>query len=116
VIRFLTDQNFNNKIVRGAGLLEPKLDIICIQDTEADGANDPEVLAWAARQNRVVLTHDRKTMPNFAKLRASAGERMPGVVVVDDWLGIGLAIDDLLLIAECSDPEELQGRVIYVPI
>ena len=86
MFRYLADQNFNGKIVRGALLQNANLEIVRIQETEIDGAKDPEVLSWAAKENRIVLTHDRATMPHFSHLRVTAGEPMPGVLVVDDWL------------------------------
>src|SRR5581483_5598346 len=113
MLRFLADQNFNAIIVRGLRRRNPGCDIVMIQDTEADGAKDPEVLRWAARESRVLLTHDRATMPAFAYSRATGGEPMPGVVVVDGRLGVGSAMDDILLIAECMSAEEIHGRVLF---
>ncbi|MEO0809000.1 MAG: DUF5615 family PIN-like protein, partial [Cyanobacteria bacterium J06643_4] len=58
MIKFLADENFNNQIVRGVLLKEPSIDMARVQDVGLSGINDPNVLSWAAKQNRVVLTHD----------------------------------------------------------
>ncbi len=48
MIRFLLDENFNGKVVRGLRARKPDVDMIRIQDTELSGADDPTVLEWAA--------------------------------------------------------------------
>jgi len=77
-------------------------------------ADDPPILAWAAENNRVLLTHDRATMPAFAYARVSAGQPMPGVFVVDDRAAIGQTIDDLLLFSLGSEEGEWEGQVLYL--
>lgn len=116
MLRFLADENFNGNIVRGMRRRRPRLDLVCIQQTEAEGFKDPAVLAWAAKEDRIVLTHDRATMPDFAYSSVTDGELMPGVIIVDDWLGIGRAVDELLLLDECMAPAELAGKVTYLPL
>ena len=46
------------------------------------GTDDATVLAWAATEDRLFVTHDRKTIPVFAVARTLGGQWMPGVVVV----------------------------------
>lgn len=55
--RFLADENFNNQIVRGVLRQSPDIDIVRVQDVDLSGADDPTVLAWAAQERRIVLTH-----------------------------------------------------------
>ena len=55
--RFLADENFNNQIVRGVLRQSPNIDIVRVQDVDLSGADDPAVLAWAAQEGRIVLTH-----------------------------------------------------------
>jgi predicted nuclease of predicted toxin-antitoxin system len=62
-MKFLADENFDNRIVRGLLRRQPDLDIICVQDLEIAGADDPTVLAWAAQAGRILLTHDERTIP-----------------------------------------------------
>lgn len=116
MLRYFTDENFNNDITRGLRLRQPLLDIVRIQETDIAGAADPTVLAWAARERRILLTHDRATMPEFAFARVAAAEPMRGVFVVNDRMPIRDAIDELLLVAECSEPAEWDGLVLYLPL
>jgi GH15 family glucan-1,4-alpha-glucosidase len=58
MLKLLADENFDNTILRGLLRRQPDIDIIRVQDTELYGANDSTVLAWAAQENRILLTHD----------------------------------------------------------
>jgi uncharacterized protein with PIN domain len=115
-LRFLADENFNNNIIRGLLLRLPTLDVVRVQDVELSGADDPDVLAWAAQEDRILLTHDVSTITRYAFERVSADEPMPGVFEVNRSVSIGQAIDDLLLIAECSEEGEWEGQVRYLPL
>ncbi|WP_017318492.1 DUF5615 family PIN-like protein [Mastigocladopsis repens] len=82
MLRFRSNENFNNQIVRGVLRQSPSVDILRIQDVDLSGANDPTVLEWAAQQERVVLTHDVAKMITFAYERIQAGLSMPGLFEV----------------------------------
>jgi len=114
MLRLLSDENFNGEIVRGLVRAQPDLDVVRVQDIGLLGAVDPRILTRAAENNRVLLTHDRATIPAFAYDRVRAGEPMPGVFVVDDRTAVGQAIDDLLLFALCSEEGEWEGQVLYL--
>jgi predicted nuclease of predicted toxin-antitoxin system len=116
MLRLLSDENFNGDIVRGLLLRHPTLDLHRVQDVGLEEAEDPTILAWAATNNRIVLTHDRATMPDFAYARVIAGEPMPGVFVVPDRLAVRQAIEELLLIDACSEQMEWAGLVVYRPL
>ena len=88
--------------VRGLLRRNPKLDIVRVQDVGLSGADDPSVLEWAADQGRIVVTHDISTLAKHALDRVLAGQPMPGVFEVKSVAPIGQAIDDLILLAECS--------------
>lgn len=109
------DENFNNNIVRGLLRRRPDIDIIRIQDVGLSGVDDPAVLAWAAEEGRILLTHDVSTITRFAYERIEAGLPMPGVFAVSLAVSLGRAIDDLLLLVECSLENEWEGQIRYVP-
>jgi hypothetical protein len=116
VLRFAADENFNRDMVRGLVRRKPDLDIVRVQDVGLAGADDPTVLEWAAVQGRVVITHDVSTLTKHAYDRVAAGQAMPGVFEVVSGAGVGSAIDDLLLLAECSHEGEWEGQVRYLPL
>ena len=116
MLRFVADENFNNDIVRGLLRRAPELDIVRVQDVELSGADDPTVLDWAARTGRILLTHDVKTITQYAYERVRAGLPMPGVFAVSRAVVISVAIEDLVLLAECSLDDEWDGQVRYLPL
>jgi uncharacterized protein DUF5615 len=69
-VRFLADADLNEAIVRGILRREPALDFLTAQAAGLRGMKDPEVLALAAEQERVLVSHDVGTMPGqFRTLR-----------------------------------------------
>ena len=114
--RFLADENFNNQIVRGILRQAPSIDIVRVQDVGLSGVDDPTVLAWAAETGRIVLTHDVATMITFAYQRIQAGLSMPGLFEANRSVPVGLAIEDIILIAECSIEGEWEGQVRFLPL
>ena len=115
-IRIAFDENFNRRVINGLELRLPGLDLVILQETELKGAKDPAVLAWAANEHRIVVTHDRDTMPKFAYDRIAGGRAMPGVIVVKQDLPIGRAIEDLLTVIECGEPSDFDNYVLYLPL
>ena len=55
-------------------------------------------------------------MPDFAYARVVAGRPMPGVFVLNDRLPVRQAIEELLLVALCSEQAEWAGFVLYLPL
>lgn len=102
MLRLTADENFNNDIVRGLIRRNPDVDIVRVQDVGLCGADDPAVLEWAANQGRVLVTHDVSMLSKHAYERVAAGQPMAGVFEVGTNLSVAHAIDDLLLIVECS--------------
>jgi hypothetical protein len=115
-MRFLADENFDNRILRGLLRVKPDLDFVRAQDTEIAGADDPTLLGWAAIEGRILLTHDVETMVAFAYGRVERGLSMPGVFEIRDTLPIGAVIEELLLIIEASHDEEWNDKVTYLPL
>lgn len=115
-IRLLVDEDFDNDILRGALRRLPGLDVVRVQDIGLAGANDPAVLDWAAQHGRVVLTHDVSTMTAHAATRVRAGLAVPGLFAVSQSLAIGKAIEEVVILAECSVEGEWNGQVRYLPL
>jgi hypothetical protein len=116
MLRLLADENLNNDIVRGLLRQRPDLNIVGVQDVGLSGADDPTVLAWAAQERRVLITHDVSTVTKYAYERIRAGQSMPGVFEVSRAVPIGRAIEDILLLAEYSLDDEWEGQVRYLPL
>ena len=116
MVRLAVDENFNNDVVRGLLRRKPALDIVRIQDAGLRSQDDPTVLAWCANKDRVLASHDVTTLTAFAFARVRAGRKMPGLIEVGPNVPIATAIDDLLLTAECGEPGEFEGQILYLPL
>ncbi len=116
MIRLLVDENFNGRVLRAVQRECPDGDIVRVQDTALYSAPDPDVLAWAAEEGRIVLTQDSETMIGFAGDRLKAALPMPGLIVVRDSVPIGQVVADLLIILDASEPEEWDNLITFLPL
>jgi len=94
----------------------PALDLQTVSKAGLRRREDTFILQYAAKQNRVLLTHDVNTLPGFAYERVERRLPMPGVIVVPADLGIGVAIEELHLLLECGAPVDFENQVIHVPL
>jgi predicted nuclease of predicted toxin-antitoxin system len=115
-MRFLTDENFDYTVHRGLLKHLPGIDILRIQETRMFRGADPDILEWAAVENRIVLSHDFETMIDFAWERVQDGKPMPGLIVVKSMLPVGRAIEELAMVIGASEPSEFESQVRYIPI
>lgn len=116
MIRFLTDEDFTAAILKGVRQRLPDLDIVRIQDVGLRGSRDPEILEFAAFDNRIVLRHDLSTMKTHARQRILGGEPMPGLFLLRQNIIVARAIDAIVLVVECSREDEWNGRIEHLPL
>jgi hypothetical protein len=115
-MRFAADENFDGRILSGLLSRLPELDIVRVQDTEMYQLPDPQLLDRLAQQNRILLTHDVKTMPAFVYQRIDAGLLVPGIIEVTQSMPIGQAIDDLEVMIGAGSPADFENQVRYIPL
>jgi predicted nuclease of predicted toxin-antitoxin system len=114
-IRFLADADLKFQIVVAVRQLEPTIDFMSANKAGLVGIKDPQVLLYAARQGRMLVTHDRDTMPrhfySFIKSHQS-----PGIIVVPQSFRISAAANDLVLMWAVSKQEEWANQIVWVPV
>jgi|SRR3954468_5835936 len=115
MLRLAADENVDGRIVRGLRRRNPWLDIARVQEAELEGADDPTVLDWAAREGRILITHDIATISSPAYKRVLAGLPMPGVFKIRPQIPRARIIEEILLLAEASEEGEWEGLVVYIP-
>jgi hypothetical protein len=114
-VRYQADADLNQAIVTGVLRREPTIDFQTAFSAGLEGVKDPEVLAIAAQQERILVSHDRKTMPlEFAEFIIN--NQSSGVIIVSRKLPIELIIDELLLIWAASSSEEWVNRIAKLPL
>ena len=114
MLRFATDEDFDWNIIRGLLRFNPELDIITAQESGVRSAADTDVLAWAASEGRVLLSHDVNTMRGLAYRRIASGETTSGVILVRKAIPIGRIIEALELAARDGLESEWQNRVDFL--
>jgi hypothetical protein len=80
------------------------------------GLPDPDVLELTAGEDRVLVTHDVRSMPGHFAEHVRAGKGSAGVFLIPDRVPVALAIDDLVLIWSASDAAEWRNRLVWLPL
>lgn len=116
MLRLLIDQDLDQDILRGLFQRIPELDAITAYEAGLSEASDPQLLAWAAEHNRLIISHDRKTMPRHAVERMAEGNVVAGVIIVSRRLPMKRVLDDLEMIILCSEAVEWENVVRHLPL
>jgi hypothetical protein len=113
-IRFQADADLRQAIVTGAIRRQPNLDFQSANEAGLEGIKDREVLAIASRNSRILVTHDRKTMPTeFGQFITS--QTSSGVLILSQNLPISEAIDAIILVWEVCTAEEWLNQIMAFP-
>jgi hypothetical protein len=80
-LRFQADADFKNSAVLAVARRWPFIDIRSAQRIVPDAFPDPDMLAFAASEERVLLTHDVTTMPAHFR-RFIEEHESPGIILV----------------------------------
>jgi predicted nuclease of predicted toxin-antitoxin system len=114
-IQFQADADFNAEIVLGLLRREPRIDFQTAEEAHLRGVPDPDVLALAAQEQRILVTHDRRTMPrHFADFILQ--HQSPGVFIVTQNVSVRTAIEELLLVWATSGSEEWTNLIVEIPL
>jgi predicted nuclease of predicted toxin-antitoxin system len=116
MLRLLTDENLNQRILRGLRQRLPEMDCLVVQHAGMTGFSDEWLLELAAIEDRVIVTHDVNTMIGHSVARVTQSLQMPGLIVVPAKLEIGRAIEDLEVIIVCATESDLKNRIYYLPL
>ena len=114
-VRFQADADLNAEIVVGVLRREPSIDFQTADEASLRWVPDPEVLALAAQEGRILVTHDRRTMPrHFADFILHHSS--PGVFIIAQSVSVRGAIEELLLVWAASESEEWTNLIVELPL
>ena len=112
---FQGDEDLNEDIISGVRRREPMIDLQTADEPGLRAPDDSGVLAYAAREGRILVSYDCKTMPrHFAELISTAA--CPGLFIVSQKTDVRVAIDELIMIWAASEAEEWIDTVVTVPL
>jgi hypothetical protein len=115
MVRYQADADLNQAIVTGVLRREPTVDFQNALAAGLEGVKDSDVLALAAQQGRILVSHDRRTMPvEFAAFIVA--NKSSGVIIVSRKVAIEVVIEELLLIRAVSSAEEWINRIAKLPL
>ncbi len=113
--KFQADADLNQDIVTGVLRLAPEIDFQTATRAGFEGLRDENVLQIASLENRILVTHDRKTMPtHFAGFIQN--NNCAGVIIISKKLEISRAIEEIILIWAASEGEEYFNSIRHLPI
>jgi Domain of unknown function (DUF5615) len=114
-VRFQADADLNAEIVAGVLRRELSMDFQMADEASLRRLPEPEVLALAAQEGRILVTHDRRTIPmhfaDFILHRSS-----PGVFIIAQTVSVRVAIDELLLVWAASASAEWRNLIVELPL
>ncbi len=96
MVRFLADASLHNAIVTGCLRREPAIDFLSAHEARLEGVPDPEVLAFATHQGRILVTSDLRTMPRHFGNFLEANGQCAGVFLVKQRAPLADVIEALV--------------------
>jgi hypothetical protein len=114
-VRFLADEDLDSDIIKGLRSREPAIDILDAKQAGLRGTKDPVLLEIAAQQERILISHDRRTMTRHFRERMAAGKANPGLFIVPQRRAIGEVVESLLLVWTVTRADEWRDMIVYLP-
>ena len=92
------------------------VDVLTAQEDGAARLEDDDLLDRALERGRVLFSQDDDLL-NEATTRQRRGRKFAGVIYAHQQnITVRRTIDDLELIAKACEPEELEDRVVFLPL
>lgn len=119
-LRFVLDEHLRgpawSAVCRHNATEESALDVVRIGDVDCVplGTDDPGILLWAEREDRILVTRDQSTMKSHLEQHLGAGHRSPGVFMVRPHGRLSVVMEFLALADQLSDPHEWQDTITYI--
>jgi predicted nuclease of predicted toxin-antitoxin system len=113
-IRFQADNDLDQRIIDSLTRLIPEIDFKTSPEAGFHtGTLDPEILRIAAEDNRVLVSHDLKTLPyHFGRFIAQNSS--PGVIIIRQEVVIHDASLWLRFFWEAGEPEDFRDTIRIV--
>ncbi len=79
------------------------------------GIDDPDLLLWAEREGRILVTRDEHSIPYHLAAHLAAGHHSPGIFMIRRRSAIPQLLFMLVLAAYAGDPSHYKDRIEYIP-
>ncbi len=93
------------------------IDVVRVGDPESLplGSLDPEILLWAEREERILVSEDRKTLARHLADHLLAGHHSPGIFTIRGTTTLSRLISFLEVAAYASEAHEWRDKIEYIP-
>jgi hypothetical protein len=115
-IRFQADNDLKRVIVDATLRREPRIDFQTAQAGRLDDLDDGAVLRLAAAQSRILVSHDKRTMPSALASFVASGNVSPGVLlVIPQSAAVREVVEALILIWADDREDDWRNLVARIP-
>ena len=114
-LRLQADADLRYSIVKAVRQREPNIDFASAMDSRLEGIDDAEILERAAQQERILVSHDRRTMLAHFRARLKTGKSSPGLFVVSQGVSLQAVVNSIVLVWAASEPLEWRDQVHHLP-
>jgi Domain of unknown function (DUF5615) len=114
-LRFQADADLKYTIVNAIRQREPSIDFASAVDSDLEGISDPEILERAAQEDRILVSHDRRTMLAHFRARMEAEKSSPGLFVVSQGAPLPQVVSAIILVWPASEPSDWRDQVHHLP-
>ena len=121
MLGYLLDENvppkLRNAIQQHNAVGVKPLDVVSVGDPPdlPRGSLDPDILIWAEREGRILISLDRNTLPTHLANHLQAGHHSPGIFLVRGKATMGQIIAHLVGVAVQNNPAAWQDGIFYIP-
>ena len=116
-IRFQADSDPKRIIVDATLRREPRIDFHTAQAARLDDLDDEAVLRLAASQSRILVSHDKRTMPRALASFIASGGTSPGMLlVIPQSAPIRDVVEALILIWADERADDWRNLIAKIPL
>ena len=117
-LNYLIDENVNPIYPQQMRIREPSITIKVIgeEETPSRGTLDPDILDYCEKNNFILVTNNRTSMPVHLLDHINKGHHVPGIFILNPNLSVGDNLEELILVSLASEDNEYQDRIIYLPL
>ena len=116
--RFLLDEDMDPEVRVQLQKKQPKIEVVVIGDpgVPPKSTPDPIILKWIEHNNYILVTNNRRTMPEHFGNHLKTGGQVPGILIFRKKYAIRPILEMLEMIWVASDAEEYRNKIEYLPL
>ena len=120
-LRYVLDEHLRRALWKAIGRWNarstPPLDAVRVGDPPDLPLStlDPDILIWAEREGRILVSLDKKSLLVHLADHLRAGRHSPGIFLIRPGATIPDVLDFLVVAAYASDPDDWRDDARFIP-